>query len=191
MSAAQKLTKKQKKSLAFRERKAVSKRQQGKERHKNELISMECNSIPVMEGESVLACDGRTVEDQGVTHQADGKARDDEERHEVQRKKGKDGARNAEKEDVRFSVTVLKGKKRKREDGSEGEADRQEVVASKRRKSVEADDEEMKDKSRQRLILFVGRLTNLFDSMSFSSPKRQSEIHHDKGSNREALFIMR
>ena len=183
MSTAQKLTKKQKKSLAFRERKSASKRQQGKERHKNELISMECNSIPVMEGESVLACDGCTVEGQGVTHQADGKAHDDEERRQVQRKKRKGSSTGAEKEDVRFSDAVLKGKKRKREDGgTEGEAE--EEVARKRRGSIggETDDEE-KDNSKQRFILFIGRLTILFDAISFYLPARQSEIYHDNGIN--------
>ena len=175
MSTAQKLTKKQKKSLAFRERKgSTSKRQQGKQRHKNELISMDCNSIPVMEGESVLACDGCAVEGQGDTYQEDGKARDDEEGHEVELKKRKGSSRCAEKEDVRLSHTVLKGKKRKREDGesSGGLGEAEEEAARKRRRSVEgeADDEEKKDNSKQRFILFIGRLTILFHPILFLSP---------------------
>lgn len=162
MSTSQKLTKRRKKSLAFRERK-TGKRQQGKERYRNGLFSMEYNAIPSMEGEDVLVLDGYKAQDQRVPHKENSKACRHEEGDAVQHKKSKVSSKSkgdAEKEDVSLSVAVLKGKKRMRED-EVGEAEGEEEVEggstkTKRKKVGEEGGEERKEELKQRFILFVG-----------------------------------
>jgi len=175
MSTSQKLTKKQKKGLAFRERK-TGKRQPGKGRHRNELSGMEYNAIPSMEGEVLFGLEGDPAQDQGVPRKDDSKTCRHEEGDAVQHKKGKSGSKSkgdAEKEDVSVSVAVLKGKKRKREDDGVDEESREDCVGvegrskTKRKKVTKEEGEEeekqQKNQSKQKFILFIGEfLSYLF-----------------------------
>jgi hypothetical protein len=211
MSTSQRLTKKQKKGLAFRERK-TGKRQQGKGRHKNELSGMEYNAIPFMEGEALLGLEGDPAQDQGVPRKEVSKTCRHEEGDVVQHKKGKSGSKSkgdAEKEDVSVSVAVLKGKKRTREDDgveAEGREDRVEVDGrskSKRKKAAEEEEEEEEEKQqknqpKQKFILFIGEffpcllhVCLLIFHFVLNLFPRQSEIHYDTRKDRESFCVMR
>ncbi len=209
MSTSQRLTKKQKKGLAFRERK-TGKRQQGKGRHRNGLSGMEYNAIPSMEGEALLGLDGDPAQDQGIPHKEDSKTCRHEEGDVVQHKKGKGGSKgkgDAEKEDVSVSVAVLKGKKRMREDegieaeGREGRAEVEGRSKTKRKKVAEGEEEEeeeeeeekqQKNQPKQKFILFIGEfLLCLLTFHSVNLFPRQSEIHYDKSKDSESFCFMR
>src|SRR5260221_11713171 len=119
MSATPKLTKKQKKSLAFREHKATKQQH----RNKNGHSSMGDNAYFTLEDQDIFALDGGEVEVEEDAHEEDGTPVGYEEENAVQRKKSKVGKQSkgeTEKEDVPVVVAVLKGK-RKRENEGEGE----------------------------------------------------------------------
>jgi nucleolar protein 6 len=173
MSAAPKLTKKQKKSLAFRERKAKPPIANDRKKHKNELTGNDDDALLALEGEDIFGLDGGEAEAEGDAHAEDSAQIGDEEGHALQHKKGKGGGKGKSKkesEDVPVFVADLKGKKRKREGGGEvDEGMRQDKVKKAKQTSPV---EEKNDKAKQKFILFVGEiyaawnfgnlLTNLF-----------------------------
>ncbi|KAF8167701.1 hypothetical protein B0H34DRAFT_792396 [Crassisporium funariophilum] len=159
MSATQKLTKKQKKGLAFRERKTTGKRQE-----KNDLTEMEANAIPTMEDQDLAGDDSNTAEAAGVEDPKKRKERNDESGSKERRKEGKvssKGKGKAEAEDVPVSDALVKSTKRKREGEAEQTPDANPSKAPKRKKGVNgAEAGETKDTkaAKQRFILFVGNL---------------------------------
>jgi nucleolar protein 6 len=169
MSTSQKLTKKQKKGLAFRERK-TGKRHGTK---RNELDDMEANAVPAMEDAGLAGDDGGQAEAAGDDRPAKGKAGGDKEGGEGQRQEGKVGRKGKGKaapEDVPIAVEAVKkaaGQKRKREAEEEGAAEGGETAAEKgttkkstKRKKTDGESKsqpEGKDKpAKQRFILFLG-----------------------------------
>ncbi|KAF8202992.1 hypothetical protein BJ912DRAFT_336336 [Pholiota molesta] len=171
MSTSQKLTKKQKKGLAFRERK-TGKRHGTK---RNELDDMEANAVPAMEDAGLTGDDGDQAEAAGDDRTAKGKAGGDKEGGEGQRQEGKVGRKGKGKaapEDVPVAVEAVKkatGQKRKREAEEEGAAEGGENAAEKgttkkstKRKKTDGESKSQpdgKDKpAKQRFILFLGNL---------------------------------
>lgn len=163
MTAMPKLTKKQKKSLAFRDRKTGKRQHPNDEKQKrNEHDSMEGDAYPALAGQDIFGLDSSEDQAEGNAHEEDGATVGYEEGDAVQRKKGKVGKQGkgkTENEDVPLSVAVLKGKKRKRED----EDDREVGVAQggvKNAKQMDSgkvlDNENKKDNTRQKFILFIG-----------------------------------
>jgi len=159
MSNTQKLTKKQKKGLAFRERKT------GKRQDRNELSEMEANAVPVVEDQDIAGGYGDTIEVAGDDHKKKGKAVGDAVRDEGKRtesKVGSKGKSKAERQDVPVPVEAVKKRKREAEATEEAQDlhDSQPKKAVKRKK---VDDKvkstgDMDKAGRQRFILFVGNL---------------------------------
>ncbi|KAI0375253.1 hypothetical protein BV20DRAFT_960350 [Pilatotrama ljubarskyi] len=160
MSAPQKLTKKQKKALAFRERKG-----KGKAKSFDELD----NDVPVEENQDLAEV--QVDEEPGPVEAPAGRAAD--------AKKG--GAQDADALDG-----GNKGKKRKREEGNAGDAEgAKEQKSKKKRKgadgagvdtgdAAEGDgQEDGKKKVKQRYILFVGNLR-------YTTTKEAVEKHFSK-----------
>lgn len=149
MSGTQKLTKKQKKGLAFRERKT------GKRQGPDDLSDMEANAIPVVEDQDLAGADGDEIEVAGDDYKKTGKAVDNAIGDEGKRKESKVGSKGkgkAEKQGVPVPVEVVK--KRKRE-GLQDSQDSQ----SKKRKRMDDNDKtpgDMEKAGKQRFILFVG-----------------------------------
>ncbi len=160
MSTAQKLTKKQKKGAAFRERKS------GKRRNES---SMEANAIPAMEDEDIAGDAGDPHQGAGDNDKKKGKAGDHARGGEDKHHESKDGGKGkgkAKAEDVPVVVEVDKkgAKKRKREENEAGEEGSAEKISPKKtakRKKTDGKDttkpEEKKEKpSKQRFLLFLG-----------------------------------
>jgi len=171
MSATPKLTKKQKKSLAFRQHK-TTKRQH---RNKNGHTSMGDDAHFTLEDQDIFALDGGEVEVEGDAHEEDGTPVGYKEGNAVQRKKSKVSKQSkgeTEKEDVPVVVAVLKGKALKRKRGNEGEGEGEGEEGHSRAKKAkqtssvekEVDNEKTKDKTKQKLILFVGGSPFYMDS---------------------------
>lgn len=163
MSATPKLTKKQKKSLAFRTHKTTKRQHRNDQEHKNGLTSMGDDAYPTLEDQDIRALDGGEVEVEGDAHEEDGAPVGYKEGNAVQRKKSKVGKQikgATEEEDVPVVVAVLKEKdlKRKREGEGEGEEGHGKAKKAKQTSAAEkeVDNEKTKDKTKQKLILFVG-----------------------------------
>lgn len=172
----QKLTKRQKKSLAFRKRE-TSKRQQNDKKHRNELTGMDDDAYLALERQGIFGLDDGEDEMEGGAHEEDGTPVDYKEGGPVQRKKGKgsrQGKSEAEEEDVPVSMAVLK--KRKREGDGDGERrgkDEEDIGRVKRAKrtSPERDgSENIKDKTKQKFILFVGESLIISETLPTGSP---------------------
>jgi hypothetical protein len=166
----QKLTKKQKKGLAFRERKSGKQKKTADPTHQDQyeygLAEMDFNAIPAMEDEVLVGVAGGSVQVEGVLGAAKGKV-GKEKGGKGDKSKGKRASKDAE-EAVGVVAQVGKGKKRKREEGDieGGEAEVEGAGGAgdgekgrKRKKAVkkvdgEGDGEE--DRGKQRFILFVG-----------------------------------
>lgn len=150
MSGTQKLTKKQKKGLAFRERKTGGKRQ-----GRHDLSEMEANAIPVVEDQDIAGADGGEIEVARDDHKKTGKAVDNAIGDEGKRKESKVGSKGkgkAERQDVPVPVEVVK--KRKREVAQDSQDSQ-----SKKRKRVDDNDKTpgaVEKAGKQRFILFVG-----------------------------------
>ncbi|CAA7265969.1 unnamed protein product [Cyclocybe aegerita] len=170
MSSTQKLTKKQKKGFAFRERKSGSKRQPQGPRGDDELDEMEANAVPAMEDQDLAVGDGDEAEGARAEREKAGKAGGNAQRDESKRKEGKVGGKGkgkAETENVRVSEPVLKkAGKRKREDGDEGEGGedgeddagkkKSSQKPAKRKKGSEEDvGGAKKDINKQRFLLYT------------------------------------
>lgn len=162
MNSTQKLTKKQKKSLAFRERKT------GKGQGKNELDDMEANAVPAMEDQDIAGDDSNPPQVPGDGGEEKGKAGNDAVRHEGKRKEGKLGGKGkgkAEKEDVPVAVEKLNSSKKRKRDAEEDEskqededttAEQSSKKTSKRKKTGDEKQASTKE-GKQRYILFLGK----------------------------------
>ncbi|KAH9486555.1 putative RNA-binding protein [Psilocybe cubensis] len=170
MNSTQKLTKKQKKGLAFRERKT------GKGQTKNAVVDdMETNAIPLMEDQDLAGSDSYPSEIPGGDDETKGKTTNVQNRVEGEPKEGKVGAKGkgkgkgkAETETSIVAVEKMKGqpKKRKRSDEDEAEKDGDEnlqdgVKKKSKRKKVDGDKViggKADKPTKQRFILFLGNL---------------------------------
>jgi nucleolar protein 6 len=150
MSGTQKLTKKQKKGLAFRERKT------GK---RHDLSEMEANAIPAVEDQDLAGADGDAIEVAGSDYKKAGKAVDNAVGDEGKRKESKVGSKGkgkAERQDVPVPVEVVKKEKKRKREGAQDSEDSQ----SKKRKRVDDNDKtpgDLEKAGKQRFILFVGK----------------------------------
>jgi len=158
MSGIQKLTKKQKKGLAFRERKT------GKRQRLDDLSKMEANAVPVMEDQDFAGADGDTVEVAGDDYKKTGKAVDNTIGDEGKRKESKVGSKGkgkAEKQGVPVPVEVVKKEKKRKAEAetTEGAQDGQSGKVAKRKRMDDSDKTpgDMEKGGKQRFILFVGK----------------------------------
>ena len=150
-----KLTKKQKKGLAFRQRTV------GKRRSRNELMEMETAAVPTMEDQDIASIQSDTLQDQKKRREVDETVRvsDQDKQGRVARKeKG-----TAEENNV-LAVEVVKTIKRKRAPGEDGaqedqtsESQSRKVLKRKKNNDV-SHSSETKGKTavKQRFILFIG-----------------------------------
>ncbi|KAH0590958.1 hypothetical protein J132_07791 [Termitomyces sp. J132] len=156
MSATVKLTKKQKKGIAFRERKT------GKRRSKDGdgVHDSENNDVPVMEDQDALATEGPSMEvEETVEKKPKSKSTSKVSGSDNQAK----GKRKADEEEGDVSS---KPKKRKRQDADvdvDAPDSGEEKPVAKRTKSVgdgkeSGQDTKVMAKTKQRFILFVGNL---------------------------------
>lgn len=151
-----KLTKKQKKGLAFRQRTT------GKRRSRNELMEMETAAIPTMEDQDIASIQSDTLQDQKKRREGDETVRvsDQDKQGRVARK----GKRTAEENNILVSVEVVKTIKRKRASSEEGaqedqtsESQSRKVLKRKRNNDVtQSSETNGKIAVKQRFILFVG-----------------------------------
>jgi len=149
MSSAQKLTKKQKKALAFRERKGKG---------KATVLDEEDNDVPVLEEQDTLEAqaEGGAVEDEAkpAQHAAAARAKDEDVLGGDQPKKPKKRKREEDKAVVDDDAKPKQKKKKRRVgDGEDG-------AAVDGGSDAEAGEQggEGKGKAKQRFILFVGNL---------------------------------
>ncbi|KAK7059184.1 hypothetical protein VNI00_001811 [Paramarasmius palmivorus] len=143
-STTRKLTKKQKKALAFRERKS------GKG-PKNVSDDMEGNEVPTMEDQDLLDLQGDEVEDKAMDKTQEG-SKDMEKRSNVVPRNGKGKAKEEVVPVEEAASSPGKTKKRKRENEKETDevqVEEQSQQKSKRRKTGE---------DNPRYILFLGNL---------------------------------
>ena len=151
MYAPPKLTKKQKKGLAFRER-------TGKRHSRNELIEMEAAAVPVMEDQDIASVQCDTLQDQKKHKEGDETV--GVSGHDKQGKVASKGKARAEEKDVSASVEEVKTRKRKRahEDGVQADlTSERKVLRQKKDKDVTRSNETKgKTAVNQRFILFVG-----------------------------------
>ena len=151
-----KLTKKQKKGLAFRQRTT------GKRRPRDELMEMETAAIPIMEDQDIASIQSDTLQDQKKIREGDETAR-----VSIQDKQGRvarKGKKTAEENDVLVSIEVVKTIKRKRpscEDEAQGdqisESQSRKVLKRKKDKDVtQSSETKGKTAVKQRFILFIG-----------------------------------
>ncbi|KAF9056571.1 hypothetical protein BJ165DRAFT_537259 [Panaeolus papilionaceus] len=180
MSASQKLTKKQKKGLAFRERKTGKPHRSSTSNttahstsfSDNELDEMEAMAIPVMEDQDLADNDCYPTKIGRNEGQKRGKAGDHGAGGDAKPRKGAEsskGKRKSEEEDVPVSVEVSKeggkGKKRKREGEenvgakeADGESKNKTSKKIKTSKDGETTTDEKKNNGKSRFILFIGNL---------------------------------
>ena len=150
-----KLTKKQKKSLAFRQR-TVGKRRT------NELMEMETAPVPTMEDQDIASVESHTLQDQKKRREGDETVRVSD--HDKQGGLARKGKMTADKDNVLGSVEVVKTIKRKRASGEDeakedqtSEFQPRKVLKRKKNNDV-TQSSETKGKAavKQRFILFVG-----------------------------------
>lgn len=156
MPPLQKLTKKQKKTLAFRGRTT------GKRNSRNGQIEMETTAVPIMEDQDIASMHRDTMEHPVIQNKK--KCKEGDETGQVfddgkqGRIEGKGNGR-AEEKDVSVSMEVVKTTKRKR-GGENGEQEDQISESRKVLKRKKGNDvtqsSETKEKIKQRFILFVG-----------------------------------
>ncbi|KAG6879870.1 hypothetical protein C0992_010539 [Termitomyces sp. T32_za158] len=158
MSVAIKLTKKQKKGIAFRERKIGNRRS----KDGNGVHNSEDNDVPVMEDQDALATEGAPVEMEEVAEGTKKSKSASKVSGEDDQDEGKYKAK-ADEEDTEHSSS--KSKKRKRQDANVDapESAEEKQPVAKRKKSVEdvgesGQDTKVAAKSKQRFILFLGNL---------------------------------
>ena len=157
MHAPPKLTKKQRKGLAFR------KRTTGKRHSRNGLMEMETAAVPVMEDQDIAGVQGDTLQNQKKRREEKGdetvRASDQDKQGRVARK----GKERPKEKDVSFSVEVVKTTKRKRacEDGVQedqtSESQSRKILKRKKDNDVtQSSETKGKTTVKQRFILFVG-----------------------------------
>ncbi|RXW22594.1 hypothetical protein EST38_g3285 [Candolleomyces aberdarensis] len=170
---SQKLTKKQKKSLAFRERKTGKQSRDTKstgnpstneDEDEYGLAEVDVNAIPAMEDEVLPGVAGGSVQVEGVLGEEkgkQGKAKRDKGDKSKGKRPNQDGA-----EAVGVAAQAGKGQKRKREadeaevDGAgvgDGEKGRKRKKAAKKEEE-DGEGEGERNRAKQKFILFVGNL---------------------------------
>jgi len=170
----QKLTKKQKKSLAFRDRKSGKKASSSAKNDGDGALDMDDNAVPVSEDQDLAAMDVDVVEPAaGKGKGKSGAAAPEKEKNSASAKgkgKGKAAEASTGPADSGEPAKAGKSKKRKREDEEEGEgaAEGATVKKKKAKKAKEGGDKpgeetaEGKKKEaankNQRFILFLGNL---------------------------------
>ena len=148
MFAPQKLTKKQRKGLAFRERTT------GKRHLKNGLIEMENTAVPIMEDQDIASAHCDTLQVEKKQREVDKSARvSDKQGRVASTSKGTGGA---EEKDVSASVEVVKTTKRKRAHEDGVEEDHTLEFQSRKVLKKKKDSDVKKTAVKQRFILFVG-----------------------------------
>lgn len=189
-----KLTKKQKKGLAFRQRTT------GKRRPRNELMEMETAATPTLEDQNIASIQSDTLQDQKKRWESDETVRvSDQDKQGSVAKKGK---RTAEENNVLVSVEVVKTIKRKRASSEEGvqedqtsESHSRKVLKRKKNNDVyQSSETKGKTPVKQRFILFVGsRFHVLFNDLRLlsSSFLREFEVYNSSRSNRGSFCNMR
>jgi nucleolar protein 6 len=151
-----KLTKKQKKGLAFRQRTV------GKRRSRNELMEMETAAVPTMEDQDIASIQSDTLQDQKKRREGDETVRVSD--HDKQGRLARKGKGTAEENNVLVSVEVVKTIKRKRASGEDGSKEDQtsefqprKVLKRKKNNDVTQSSETKGNTAvKQRFILFVG-----------------------------------
>lgn len=151
-----KLTKKQKKGLAFRQRTL------GKRRPRNELMEMETFAVPTMEDQDIASIQSDTLQGQKKRREGDETVgvSDQDKQGRLARK----GKRTAEENNVLVSVEVVKTIKRKRVSGEDGAKEDQtsefqprKVLKRKKNNDVtQSSETKGKTEVKQRFILFIG-----------------------------------
>ena len=165
MKTTQKLTKKQKKGLAFRERKSGR-------RHEQDELEMEANAVPAMEDEDITGDVGNTAQISGNDDKEKGKTVDDTGRGEGERQESKVGGKVKGKgkgENGFDAVEVARQgtRKRKREEDGEdtvGVKESSETTAltkSAKRMKIGEEGIGKESKGKQRFILFLGMFIHL------------------------------
>jgi nucleolar protein 6 len=153
-----KLTKKQKKGLAFRQRTV------GKRRSRNELMEMETAAIPTMEDQDIASIQSDTLQDQKKRRELEGDETVGVSDQDKQGRLARKGKRTAEENNVLASVEVVKTIKRKRVSGEDGAKEDQisefqarKVLKRKKNNDVtQSSETKGKTEVKQRFILFVG-----------------------------------
>jgi hypothetical protein len=191
MSNPPKLTKKQKKSLAFRERTI------GKRHSKNGVIEMETTAVPVMEDQDIASMHRDTLEDMGSQKkrkEGNEKVRLPNQGRVTNKGKGeeKEKAEETEGEDVSVSVEVVKATKRKRTHEDQAREDQTSEPQSIKRKKGTSETKE-KTAAKQRFILFVGsRLSCSLQWITIQSKfPRQFQVYDNSRSDSGPLCSLR
>lgn len=145
------LTKKQKKSLAFRQRST------GKRRSKNELMEMEAAAVPTAEDQDIASIESDRLQDQKKRWEGDETDRVSVQDRVASKRKG-----TVEENNALVSLEVVRTVKRKRASGEDGSQEDQTSESQSRKvlKRKKNDDaiqfSETKEKTKQRFILFIG-----------------------------------
>ena len=149
-----KLTKKQKKGLAFRQR-------TGNRQSRNELMEMEIAAVPIMEDQDIASIQSDTLQGQKKRKEGDETVRVSDQ--DKQGRVASKGKKIAEETNVSVSVEVVKTTKRKRacEDGAQENqtSEFQSRKVQKRKKGsdvTQSSETNVKTAVKQRFILFVG-----------------------------------
>ena len=151
------LTKKQKKGLAFRQRTT------GKRRSRNELMEMETAAVPTMEDQDIASIQSDRLQDQKKRGEGDETVRVSDQDSTSKEK------RTAEENNVLVSVEVVKTIKRKRASSVDGtredqtsESQSRKLLKRKKKNDVTQSKTEGKTVVKQRFILFVGSRLSCF-----------------------------
>lgn len=145
------LTKKQKKGLAFRQRST------GKRRSKNELMEMEAAAVPTAEDQDIASIESDRLQDQKKRWEGDETDRVSVQDRVASKRKG-----TVEENNALVSLEVVRTVKRKRTSGEDGSQEDQTSESQsrkvlKRKKNDDAiQSSETKEKTKQRFILFIG-----------------------------------
>lgn len=201
-SSIQKLTKKQKKALAFRDRgkKKPTSTDDVSTTHRashagndgDDLVEVEDNAIPVMEDQDIADMQSSSVEVEGGNKVGKKRGGDSSQKgDEAGSGKGKGKAKvRAEKDGVGDAAPALKNKgkdvskKRKRDDeDADGEGE-QDVKKQLKKKKTAKEGEEEEDRKAQRFILFVGNL-------KYTTSKDQILAHFSKVCSMSLPYCLR
>lgn len=156
-----KLTKKQKKGLAFRQR-------TGNRQSRNELMEVETAAVPIMEDQDIASIQSDTLQGQKRRKEGDETVRISDQ--DKQGRVASKGKKIAEETNVSVSVEVVKTTKRKRVCEDEGQTSEfQSRKVQKRKKGndvTQSSETNEKTAVKQRFILFVGSQYFMFSSMN-------------------------
>jgi len=150
-----KLTKKQKKGLAFRQRTL------GKRQSRNELMEMETAAVPIMEDQDIVSIQSDTLQDT-----TKGREGDETVRVSGQDKQGRVANKGKRTAEEKVSIEVVKTIKRKRASCEDGAREDQTSEFQSRKVLKREKDSDVTQSSKtkgktevkQRFILFIGNL---------------------------------